>query len=63
MMALANLGYFLGPWSERVLKPKDPDQYRKITFRLGFWFSMLLPFTIPAFLAALCIVLPAWWHG
>jgi hypothetical protein len=63
MMALANLCYFLGPWSERVVKPTNPDQYRKITFRLGFWFSVLLPFTIPAFLAVLCLVRPAWWHG
>jgi hypothetical protein len=63
MMAVANLCYFLGPWSERFLQPKNPDQYRTVTFRLGFWFSVLLPFTIPGFLTILCLTRPAWWHG
>ena len=52
MIAVANVFYGLGPWSERVLHPRDPERYRRICFRLGFWFSVLLPFTIPALLAA-----------
>lgn len=48
MMGVANLCYLAGPLSESLLKPQDVDRYRRITFRLGFWFSVLLPFTIPA---------------
>ena len=51
MMGVANLCYFAGPLSESVLKPADVDRYRRFTFRLGFWFSVLLPFTIPALVA------------
>ena len=52
MIAVANVCYRLGPWSERVLRPRDPERFRRICFRLGFWFSVLLPFSIPALLAA-----------
>jgi hypothetical protein len=46
-MALANLLYFLGPLSERILKPSNPKSYRIVTYRLGLWFSVLLPFLLP----------------
>jgi hypothetical protein len=46
-MGLANICYLLGPISERIIKPRDVTKYRNITFRLGFWFSVLLPFSIP----------------
>ena len=48
-MGIANICYFLGPVSERILKPNDVSTYREITYRLGFWFSVLLPFSIPVF--------------
>lgn len=51
MIGVANVCYFAGPLSESVLKPADVDRYRRLTFRLGFWFSVLLPFTIPALVA------------
>jgi hypothetical protein len=63
MMAVANICYFLGPLSERIIKPTDLETYRRITFRLGFWFSVLLPFSIPGLLACLCLTRPSWWHG
>ena len=47
-MGVANLLYFLGPVSERVLKPTDRDAYRRRVFGLGFWFSMAVPFLFPA---------------
>jgi hypothetical protein len=50
LMAAANVCYFLGPLSERVVRPRHLDRYRRITFRLGLWFSMLVPFAAPAFL-------------
>lgn len=62
MMGIANVCYFLGPFSERFVKPQDVGRYRRIAFRLGFWFSVLLPFGIPATLAILCLTRPAWWH-
>jgi hypothetical protein len=43
MMGVANLCYYLGPQSERLLHPVNIARYRKITFQLGFWFSVLLP--------------------
>ena len=47
-MGVANLLYVLGPVSERVLKPTDRDAYRRRVFGLGFWFSMAVPFLVPA---------------
>jgi len=55
-MAIDNVFYFLGPLLERIIQPGNVDRYRQTTFRLGFWFSVLLPFTIPAVLACSCLV-------
>lgn len=51
MMAVANVCYFAGPLSEVVVKPTKVERYRTVMFRFGFWFSVLLPFSIPALLA------------
>ena len=48
MMVVANICYFAGPLSESLVKPTNLDRYRRITYWLGFWFSVLLPFSIPA---------------
>jgi hypothetical protein len=61
MIGVANVCYFIGPLSERVVRPADPDRYRHICYRLGFWFSVLLPFTIPALLAFLALFHPTYW--
>ncbi|SRR6266481_3145677 len=55
-MALANVCYFLGPLSERIVRPTNTATYRKTAFRLGFWFSVLLPFMASALLAYSCSV-------
>jgi hypothetical protein len=47
MMAVANFCYFVGPLSESLVKPTNVDLYRRVTFQLGLWFSVLLPFTNP----------------
>jgi hypothetical protein len=47
-MALANLCFNFGRWAEALLRPRDPQMFRERAFRLGFWFSLALPFTIPA---------------
>ncbi|MGB6483552.1 MAG: hypothetical protein WBE86_08715 [Candidatus Acidiferrales bacterium] len=54
MVGLANVFYWLGPWSERLLRPREVAQYRKITFQFGFWFSVLLPFAPAAHQFILC---------
>jgi hypothetical protein len=46
-MLLANIFYFLGPLTEKLIKPKNINVFRTITFGLGFWFSFALPFSIP----------------
>src|SRR6266576_3436660 len=60
MIGVANVFYFLGPLSEGVVRPRDPERFRRICFHLGFWFSVLLPFIIPALLAALAIFHPSY---
>jgi len=62
MIAVANVCYFLGPLSERFVRPADPERYRRICYRLGFWFSVLLPFSIPALLAALAVFHLSYWR-
>ncbi len=54
-MAIANIIYFAGPVSERILKPANLAAYRRLIWGLGFGFSVALPFVIPA--AVLCMVL------
>lgn len=56
MVAIANAFYSLGLASERVVRPKNPDQYRKACYRLGFWFSVLLPFSIPILLLITALI-------
>ncbi len=46
MMAMANVCYFAGPLSESLVKPTNLDRYRRVTYQFGFWFSVLLPFSI-----------------
>jgi hypothetical protein len=44
VMGVANLCYLLGPFAETVLKPADPDRYRRAAYAMGFWFSVGAPF-------------------
>jgi hypothetical protein len=55
-MGVANMCYFLGPISERVLKPANVNAFRLIAYNSGLWFSVLLPFTIPATIAYVIII-------
>jgi threonine/homoserine/homoserine lactone efflux protein len=58
MMVLANLCYFLGPILEGFVEPRNIPRYRRIAFRLGFWFSVLLPFAILLWLTILVVFFP-----
>jgi hypothetical protein len=52
MMGVANVCYFAGYFVEiRYIEQPNVERYRRLAFRLGFWFSALLPFTIPAVVA------------
>jgi hypothetical protein len=53
-IVLANVCFNLGSWTEAHIQPRNPSQYRNLTYRLGFWFSVALPFSIPAII---------WWRG
>ena len=55
-MAVANVCYFMGPWSERILRPRNVATFRTIAFRLGLWFSVLLPLTPSAILFVSCSI-------
>jgi hypothetical protein len=61
MMGVANVLYYLGPLSERVVRPVNVEGYRQICYRLGFWFSVLLPFSIPVLLTVLVLFFPGYW--
>lgn len=58
-MGVANICYFLGPLSERMLGPASEEKYRRICFGLGLWFSVLLPFSAPVLL--LISISCNWW--
>lgn len=61
MMGVANVLYYLGPISERVVRPANIERYRQNCYRLGFWFSVLLPFSIPTLLTVLVLFYPGYW--
>ncbi len=50
IVMIANFFYSLGFASERILRPKNPERYRKICYRLGYGLSVLLIFFVPVFL-------------
>ncbi len=47
-MIVANIFYLLGPLSEIVSYPRDPEVFRRRVFALGLWFSVALPLLVPA---------------
>jgi hypothetical protein len=53
-MGVANICYFLGPWAERVVEPRNVATFRATAFRLGVWFSVLLSLTPSAVLFVSC---------
>ena len=47
MIGIANLFYYLGSVSELIIEPKNPEKYRNLTYKIGYWFSCGIPFLIP----------------
>ncbi len=48
-LALANVCYFLGPLTERIVRPRNITSFRAWAYRVGLIFSVLLVFA-PAIL-------------
>ncbi len=44
VMALANILYMLGPFTESVVRPKDLRRFRETAWAMGLWGSVSLPF-------------------
>ena len=61
MIGVANICFFLGPISEKVFKPKNVGYFRKVTYRMGYWFSVALPFSIPGSLLYFVLFYPEMW--
>lgn len=55
MMGVANICYLLGPLAEQVCEPEEPEKFRETCFRLGYLFSVLLPFMVPAIMIVVCL--------
>ena len=57
-LGAANICFFVGPFSEYILRPRNVARYRRITYRLGLLLSILLPFVPPVYFAALVLFFP-----
>jgi hypothetical protein len=52
MIGVANVCYTAGAFVElHYVEQPNVERYRHLAFRCGFWFSVLLPFTIPVLAA------------
>jgi hypothetical protein len=47
MILIANLFYYLGPLTDRLINKDNSEKFRKNLYNLGFCFSVGLPFLIP----------------
>ena len=50
MILIANLFYNLGPLIDEKQNKLNSETYRQRLFRLGFWFSICIPFLVPCFI-------------
>jgi hypothetical protein len=46
-VAVANVCYSLGAGVELLLRPRNPDAFRRRAFSLGLAFSVVLPWVVP----------------
>ena len=51
-MGVANACFLLGPLVESWARPKDIPRYRRATYAMGRWGSLLIPFSFPLILLA-----------
>jgi hypothetical protein len=57
-MLVANGFYFLGALTERLPHMRSLASHRRLVYRLGFWFSMALPFLAPLLIAYYAVFHP-----
>jgi hypothetical protein len=55
VMGFANVLYLLGPAMESWVKPHDVDRFRRATFAMGAWGSLIVPFSFPLWLLSILI--------
>lgn len=55
-MLFANLCYFMGVLSEKMVRPRNTERFRNRVYGLGYWFSVSLPFFIPAIVLIMGII-------
>jgi hypothetical protein len=46
-IGIANVFYFLGSISEKLPRIRDLESHRRMTYSLGFWLSVAMPFLVP----------------
>jgi hypothetical protein len=51
LMAAANLLYNFGYWSERLIRPRNGENYRERLFIVGVAVLVALPFSVPVLVA------------
>lgn len=54
-LLIANIFYTCGAFIEKIFQPKNLNLYRNVSYRLGFWFSFVLPFSVPSILLYWCM--------
>ena len=60
-IGLANVCFFLGALCERFVQQEHVAAYRKWAWRLGLWFSCLLPFSVALLHLVFCLFFPQWY--
>ncbi|MFN0292612.1 hypothetical protein [Pedobacter helvus] len=55
MMLIANLFYNLGHIADNMFNKDNSEQFRKLLFNFGYWFSFGLPFLIPTMIVIMYI--------
>ena len=61
-MIVANVFYFLGALSESLPRLRDLESHRRLSYALGFWCSVALPFLIPITLVYFAVFHPEAWR-
>lgn len=59
MILIANIFYYLGPLTDRLINKPDSERFRFNLYNLGYWFSFGLPFIIPLMIVIQYFVLYA----
>ena len=56
MMGIANICFYLGPITDKMVNKKKDEKISRRLFYMGFWFSVFLPFLIPIMLVVVYFI-------